>query len=224
MRHFCKRPQDFETKDICNYIVWIQHFAIVLNPTSTPKKNFLTQNFEEQEPNQNDEWCVSFSAPNTCDTLACFPRGESSIWGNMKILYQSLFSIAFWCFFYVSWRLYPNLHKIYPQKPSPSPAGLGVPGAAPWDALPGTPPGLGIRVPRRGVDELLGMMEITPGDCWDFFRELIGMLQGFCRDFLGISQGFHRDFVGVLWAFCWDFCGDVVGNLWGCGEILGELG
>ena len=54
VRHFCKRPQDFETKDICNYIVWIQHFAIVLNPTSTPKKCFLTQNFEEQEPNQND--------------------------------------------------------------------------------------------------------------------------------------------------------------------------
>ena len=41
VRRLCMRPQDFETEDICNYIVWIQHFGIVLNPTSTPKKNFV---------------------------------------------------------------------------------------------------------------------------------------------------------------------------------------
>jgi len=35
---------------------------------------------------------------------------------------------------------------------------MGVPGAAPWDTLPGMPsPGLGMRAPRRGVDERLGM-------------------------------------------------------------------
>ena len=41
VRRLCMRPQDFETEDICNYIVWIQHFGIILNPTSTPQKNFV---------------------------------------------------------------------------------------------------------------------------------------------------------------------------------------